>query len=181
MLRLILSGGQTGVDQAAFRAAQAFGLLCAGWCPPDRSCETGEIPQHFPVQPTHYERNEHRPDVPRSLRTEWNVRDSDGTLIFCLHQDVSGKSDPGTVWTQEAARLHHRPVIIVEVWEDTPVDAELARVTDWIESHKIQILNVAGPSTRNAPTLGDWSYHFLLKLFAQSLRDLRMITDLFLL
>jgi hypothetical protein len=58
-------------------------------------------------------------------------------------------------------------VIIVEVWEDTAVEAELAKVTDWIQAHKIEILNVAGPSARSAPTLGDWGYHFLLRLFAQ--------------
>lgn len=34
-LRKVISGGQTGVDQAALRAAQDRGLDCGGWCFPD--------------------------------------------------------------------------------------------------------------------------------------------------
>ncbi|HEX3129094.1 MAG TPA: putative molybdenum carrier protein [Thermoanaerobaculia bacterium] len=37
----VISGGQTGVDQAALRAAQDCGLEVGGWCPPGRLCETG--------------------------------------------------------------------------------------------------------------------------------------------
>ena len=40
-LRKVISGGQTGVDQAALRAAQKLGLKCDGWCPPGRECESG--------------------------------------------------------------------------------------------------------------------------------------------
>ena len=81
MVRIVLSGGQTGVDQAALRAAQASCLLCAGWCPPDRSCETGPIPSWFPVQPTPYERSEHRPDVPLLSRLLFSGAES-GTAPF---------------------------------------------------------------------------------------------------
>lgn len=35
----IVSGGQTGVDQAALRAARALGLPRGGWCPPGRAYE----------------------------------------------------------------------------------------------------------------------------------------------
>jgi hypothetical protein len=33
MLEKILSGGQTGADQAAWRAARSFGLPTGGWMP----------------------------------------------------------------------------------------------------------------------------------------------------
>jgi hypothetical protein len=166
MLRIVLSGGQTGVDQAAFRAAQASELLCAGWCPPDRSCETGAIPASFPVQSTPYERSEDRPDVPRSLRTEWNVRDSDGTLI--IHMVSDGPTSPvdrGTDWTEDAAKRHKRPLYVVEVTSATMVEAELEKVGAWMRKEGIRVLNIAGPSDRTAPAAGDWSYQFLLRLF----------------
>jgi hypothetical protein len=47
-LTTVISGGQTGVDQAALRAALQSGLTCAGWCPPGRACESGTIPLEFP-------------------------------------------------------------------------------------------------------------------------------------
>src|SRR5262249_34585914 len=43
-LAALVSGGQTGVDQAALRAGQECGLEVGGWCPPGRACESGEIP-----------------------------------------------------------------------------------------------------------------------------------------
>ena len=77
----IVSGGQTGVDQAALRAAQALGLRGGGWCPPGRACESGTIPVQFEMIETPSERSALAPEVARSQRTEWNVRDADATLI----------------------------------------------------------------------------------------------------
>ena len=72
----VISGGQTGVDQAALRAAKACVLAMGGWCPPGRLCDSGLIPSEFPLQETERERSPGAPDVPRSQRTEWNVRAS---------------------------------------------------------------------------------------------------------
>ncbi len=79
-IRKVISGGQTGVDQAALRAAIALGISIDGWCPPGRICEHGVIPEEFPLKETPFERSEGAPGIPRSLRTEWNVRDSDGPI-----------------------------------------------------------------------------------------------------
>jgi|GEM_PF-5315903 len=49
MLRKIISGGQTGVDQAALSLAREFGFEIGGWCPPNRLCENGTIPDDFPL------------------------------------------------------------------------------------------------------------------------------------
>ena len=57
-LTTVISGGQTGVDQAALRAAMQYGLSCAGWCPPGRESESGTIPLEFPLRETR--RNEAR-------------------------------------------------------------------------------------------------------------------------
>ncbi|MEY2585055.1 MAG: hypothetical protein QOD80_1081, partial [Verrucomicrobiota bacterium] len=48
-LTKVISGGQTGVDQAALRAARDSGLEIGGWCPPGRVCEDGVIPAEFPL------------------------------------------------------------------------------------------------------------------------------------
>lgn len=62
-LKAIVSGGQTGVDQAALLAARQAGLEVGGWCPPGRLCESGIIPSHFPLKETPEERSPDAPDL----------------------------------------------------------------------------------------------------------------------
>ena len=70
----IVSGGQTGVDRAALDAALALGMRCGGWCPAGRWAEDGPIDPRYPLRET--------PSGDPAQRTEWNVRDSDATLIL---------------------------------------------------------------------------------------------------
>lgn len=154
-LRKIISGGQTGVDQAALRAARDGGLEIGGWCPPERESEAGVIPAEFPLTETPQERSANAPDVPRSQRTEWNVRDSDGTLV------IEAGPDPGTQWTIECARRYRRPLLVCEV-NDQDVGEKIG---EWIEMNRIAILNVAGPSESTASGTGDRVYSLLHGLF----------------
>jgi hypothetical protein len=147
MIQIVLSGGQTGVDQAALRAAQAANRLCAGWCPPDQSCETGTIPSRFPLQPTPLERSEGALDVPRSQRTEWNVLDSDGTLVIRLiNADKEPKPDPGTDWTKNAAEKHDKHPYEVWVWAVSGEKDKINMVDAWCRQHKIRVFDVGGTS-----------------------------------
>jgi hypothetical protein len=148
MLTRIISGGQTGVDQAALRATIAFGLPVGGWCPPGRVCEDGEIPPEFPLQETPDDRSPAAPATPRSQRTEWNVRDSDGTLLL-FPGDLS-QQDPGTRWTAECAQHYSKAMLII----DPDALADVLRVHHWIHANNIAILNVAGPRESSCPGIG---------------------------
>jgi hypothetical protein len=131
----IVSGGQTGADRGALDAALEAGIPCGGWCPRGRRAEDGRIPDRYPLRET--------PAAEYPQRTEWNVRDSDGTVI--LHH---GRVDRGTALTERLARRAGRPVLLLDV--RTALPDELAA---WIAKEAIARLNVAGPRESRAPGL----------------------------
>ena len=124
----IVSGGQTGVDQAAHQLACELGLPMGGWCPKGRLAEDGTIPAHFPLQETDS-------DLPK-VRTELNVIDSDGTLVLTV-----GDPRDGTPLTETLAQRHGRPLLVMDMEQPAAVDA----FRQWVAQHEVRVLNVAGP------------------------------------
>lgn len=163
----IVSGGQAGVDRAALRAALECGLEIGGWCPPGRESEDGAIPPELPLRETPVERSPDAPHVPRSLRTEWNVRDSDATLI--LHPAGAAEPggpagerlpNPGTEWARRSAIRYGRPLVARD-----PADLAAApEVARWLDALAVRTLNVAGPSEATSPGIGDLAYAFLVEV-----------------
>jgi len=159
----VISGGQRGVDRAALEAAEASGLERGGWCPPGRASETGPIPAHFPLRETPFERSPRAPDVPRSLRTEWNVRDSDATLLL---RPAQTGPDPGSDWTAACAAALGRPCLVCD-----PAAADAAEeITRWLESQRIRTLNVAGPSESSSPGIEARARALLVAVFSRLAR-----------
>jgi len=144
----VVSGGQTGVDRAALDAARASGLSCGGWCPRGRRAEDGPIGADYPLQET--------PSEGYVQRTEWNVRDSDGTLVL-----VRARPRGGTALTIQRARRLGRPLLVVDLRED--LDPSV--VQRWIEDAAIGVLNVAGPRESQDPGIGATARAFLERLF----------------
>jgi hypothetical protein len=163
-LRKIISGGQTGVDQAALRAALACGLEIGGWCPPARACESGVIPAELSLVETPRERSPDAPTVPRSQRTEWNVRASQATLV--LRPAAIAEPDPGTDWAARCAERFGRPVLEVDPW----APGAARRISQWLEGLGIETLGVGGPSEAAVPGIGERVHDLLVAVLVEPRR-----------
>lgn len=145
------------MDQAALQAAQTCRIECGGWCPPGRICETGAIPPTFPLNETPNDRTADAQEIPRSERTQWNVRDSDATLIL---RPAGIESDPGTDWAIRCATKYERPFLVCD-----PLDAETAAtIEQWLGQVNPQVLNIAGPAESRLPGIGEQVYTLLVHL-----------------
>ena len=156
----IISGGQTGTDQAALSAALRLKIKCGGWCPPGRLCENGRIPETLPLIETPAERSNLAPDIPRSQRTEWNVRDADATLVL---KPLNLNDNKGIKWALECIIIYKKTCLILDPFED----GSACKLEHWLSTNRIKILNVAGPSERSCPGIGSKSYDLLFNIFQQ--------------
>jgi len=152
MLEQIISGGQTGVDRAALDVALELGMPCGGWCPKGRRAEDGALDARYPLKET--------PAENYAQRTEWNVRDSDGTLILSRGRPVGG-----TALTQEFALQHDRPFRVIDLTHNPSPEA----IRNWIHGTGIHALNVAGPRESRCPGIYQEAAVLLNQVFETAL------------
>ena len=85
------------------------------------------------------------PSADYPQRTEWNVRDSDGTVVFSLAPVLAG----GSKKTVDLARKHGRPCLHLSAQTDGASAPDLLR--HFVHKHGIRVLNVAGPRGSKEP------------------------------
>ena len=139
MIRKIISGGQTGVDQAALDVAIKLAVAHGGWIPKGRLTESGPLPEKYRLKET---RSSSYAD-----RTEKNVQDTDGTLIISRGQ-LTGGSD----YTREMATRHNRPWLHIDLSQMAAFQAAIA-INQWVLQNKVEVLNVAGPRASKDPAV----------------------------
>ena len=154
-LTKIVSGGQTGVDRAALDAALAAIFPCGGWTPADRMAEDGVIPERYPLTP-----------LPRGgyrERTRRNVVDSDGTAILYI-DSLKG----GTRLTRNLCVSERKEYVLVDA-QRLSVERAVLAVLGFIDDHRIDVLNVAGPRASG------WNqgYDYAFDVVSGLLRDAR--------
>lgn len=153
MLQKIISGGQTGADQAGLRAAKACGLETGGWLP--QGCITLEGARADLL--SEFGMKEHAGSG-YPPRTEANVRDSDGTVRF-----AEKFSSAGEKCTLRAIKWFNRPHFDIDV--KNPKDKSL--LLDWLRENDIKVLNVAGNSEETSPGIGAFVYNYLTETFSE--------------
>jgi hypothetical protein len=139
----IVSGGQAGADRAGLDWAIAHGIPHGGWCPKGRKAEDGPTDPRYELVET--------PDEAYSQRTEWNVRDSDATLIFSFDETLDGGSKNTAVF----ADLHGKP------WLHVHPGISPESIAEFLRRHQPHIVNVAGKRESLAPGIANWVIQIL--------------------
>jgi hypothetical protein len=145
----IVSGGQTGADRAALDWALAHNMECGGWCPKGRKADDGPIDPKYPLKET--------PSASYIQRTEWNVRDSDATVLFSIEPTLTG----GSKKTVEFARKHNKPWLHLCARDKSVAE----KLKAFVEEHGVKILNVAGPRASKEPEVGEFVMRTLEEAF----------------
>jgi hypothetical protein len=156
MLERIVTGGQTGVDQSAWRAAREAGLATGGWMPRSFATEAGPHPEFghaFGAQALDSD------DV--ADRTLANVRDSDATLVL-----ATADPSPGTDETIRCCQLLGRPLRVVRLHHSAHSESHASEIAAWLAGLGVRVLNVAGPRESSSPGVGALAETFLRRLFA---------------
>lgn len=150
LIERIVSGGQSGADRGALDAALALGIGHGGYCPLGRRAEDGPIAARYQLTELS------SPDY--AVRTERNVVESDGTVLI-----TEGKPTGGSALTRAMARKHRRPFLHLDLAAGPGHgDAEPASLLrNWLRTHSIRILNVAGSRESKCPGIADKVRHLV--------------------
>lgn len=129
-IKKIISGGQTGADQAGLDVALKHNIPHGGAIPKGRMTESGVLPEKYNlVEMT-------TKSYPK--RTEKNVLDSDGTVIL-----THGRLTGGSLLTRKKAIQHDKPVLHLDM-SKMEIDEAIGLLTAFIDGNGVAVLNVAG-------------------------------------
>lgn len=150
MIEKVVSGGQTGADRMGLDWAIWHDIPHGGWSPRFRKAEDGKIPPQYQLTET--------PKSDYVQRTEWNVRDSDGTLIFTLGDKLSR----GSAKTAFFAERHGKPCLHVHPGLSYQPSADVLR---FVRDDNIKVLNIAGTRGSKEPYIGKFVKKVLEEAF----------------
>lgn len=139
----IISGGQTGADQAGLDWAIEHKVPHGGRCPKGRKSEDGMIDARYNLIET--------PESNYLVRTKLNVKDSDATLIFTMAKELNG----GSMKTRDFAEKLGIPNRHVHP------DTKPEHVVGFLERNRVKVLNIAGKRESSAPGISDWVKKYL--------------------
>ena len=133
-LRRVISGGQTGVDQAGLYVAHYLGFLTGGTAPKGWRTDDGpmeEVLKGYGLRESN--------SFTYGARTRANVVQSDGTVWF------GNPKSPGGRLTLRLCCDYERPYLVNPTWQE---------LREWLVQREIVTLNVAGNRRRTNPEAG---------------------------
>ena len=133
MLKMIISGGNPGVEIAALDAAIRLDIPHAGWCYRDRKTDGGVLAEHYNVKeidyPSYFE------------RLEKNIIDSEGTVVLTYGQLALGNKA-----VKDLAAQHNKPLLDVNLGKHS-LDNTVSLIRDWMANHGINTIYFTGSKT----------------------------------
>lgn len=155
MITKVISGGETGVGQAALDAAIKVGIAHGGSISKGRLNEAGPVSEKYQLVEI--------PTISYSEITRKNVLDSDGTLILS-HGNLSG----GTRLIQKQTEELKKPCLHADL-TDKPVFWVVSNVHQWVTKNVVQVLNITGPSASKDPKIYEMAFYVVEGLLMLSL------------
>lgn len=134
-LRRVISGGQTGADQAGLCVADAYDIETGGTAPLGWRTSAGPDPtlaRYGLIE------DASRDFKPRTIK---NVQDADATIV--LSRDFTSG---GTVLTVATAKRLKKPLLCISLRDLTPewVEKNADLLVKFLVAHQVEVLNVAG-------------------------------------
>jgi len=172
MITKVISGCQTGADEAGLAAAYDSGIETGGYIPKGHKTLKGPRPDLT----RKYKLTEHSSSNYKE-RTWDNIQASDGTLRF-----ANNFGSPGERCTFNGIKNYDRPYLDLKVTSrifglydikdgrESPFlyDAgAIGIIHDWIRINDIRVLNIAGNAEETHPGIYKVVYDFLLKVFEE--------------
>jgi hypothetical protein len=162
----VISGGQTGADQAGWRAAKAAGLETGGWMPPLFATEQGQHPEYAELYGaralslTDYTDLFGQVDWKAAYRdrTYLNAADSDACVWF------GNPATPGGYCTERACQKANIEfyVVVNGMESDPPLHVWLE---DYTSCDEVRTLMVAGNRESKRPGIGVFTERYLSEVF----------------
>jgi len=151
----LISGGQTGADEAGLKVGKEMGLQTGGWATKGFRTQSGNRPDYAHT----YGLKEH-PSWEYQPRTEANVRDSDATVRFA--HDFNSYGERATL---NAIMKHGKPYHDFNMYSKTPEEhsAKIDALRKFISQHGT--VNIAGNSEKTAPGIGKQVQDILRQVF----------------
>lgn len=158
MICKVISGFQTGADTGGILAASALDLETGGNVPKDYRDENGVGNKEFMLsmgaRPTLL--------LGYEYRTECNVFESDGTVVF------GDRTSPGSRMTSVMVQRYAKPNLWLDWNAKSGWQATGARklFRDWVEQNGIVVLNCAGNRESRNPGICEAVCEFLMDVLA---------------
>ncbi len=149
-LNKIISGAQTGADQAGLIVGKRLNLLTGGWMPKGFRTLEGPKPEFL----NEYGIQEH-PSSYYPPRTYLNVKESDGTVRFATNFNSSGE-----LCTLKAIKQYDKPYFDVDF---NDIEQKIVDFKSWLKCYSIKVLNVAGNSESTSLGIKQKTIDFLMK------------------
>jgi len=153
----IISGGQTGADQAGLIAAGRVGLPTGGHMPKGFRTQRGPAPK---IAALYGLKEDDSSDYPP--RTRLNVKNSDATLIF------GNVKSRGCSLTKRLCVEYEKEVLIIpRGLEGKQPRYWINMIASFIVTHEVKVLNIAGNREESDPGICRWTAWLLVRVFQE--------------